>query len=61
MDEDEYSRHEILDRTALIRSTFQEWVLDAPACQADPEFKELAERSWAALEALYQKIGSKHL
>lgn len=64
--EDEYRPgsagcHELLDRTALLSDMLQRYLLDHPACVANPGWYMLAEQAGAALRELYQQIGAEHL
>jgi hypothetical protein len=53
--------HELLDRTALLSDLVQRYLLDHPACVANPEWYRLANQAAAALQDLYQLVGAVHL
>ena len=53
--------HELLDRTALLSDMLERYLLEHPACVANPGWFLLAERAAAALRELYQQIGGEHL
>jgi hypothetical protein len=53
--------HELLDRAILFARMVEEEVQNHPACLQNREWYELAERATAALNDLYQRIGSEHL
>jgi hypothetical protein len=53
--------HELLDRTALLSDMLDRYLLDHPACVANPGWYMLAEQAAAALRELYQQIGGEHL
>jgi hypothetical protein len=53
--------HELLDRAALLADMLERYLLDHPACVANPEWYRLAEQAAASLQALYQLVGAEHL
>jgi hypothetical protein len=53
--------HELLDRTALIAETVEQYLLSHPACVQNEEWFALAERALSALHELYQRVGERHL
>jgi hypothetical protein len=53
--------HELLDRAALLSDMLQRYLLDHPACVANPAWYVLAEQAAAALHELYQQVGGEHL
>src|SRR2546430_2055552 len=53
--------HELLDRTALLSDLLERYILDHPACVANPAWYRLAEQAAAALCELYQQVGAEHL
>jgi len=64
--EDEYRPgsagcHELLDRTALLSDMLERYLLEHPACVANPSWYALVEQAAAALRELYQQIGGEHL
>jgi len=54
---DEFSYHEVLDRTHVIISQFEEFVMEHPAINKHEELQEKAENIHNLLGALYQEIG----
>jgi hypothetical protein len=56
-----YSCHELLDRTAMLMNTLDQYVLGHPACVNNKEWFALAYRAVDALNELYQKVGADHL
>ena len=53
--------HELLDRTFLVSSMVDEYVLTHPACVQNQEWFALAKQASDALANLYMRIGSAHL
>ena|SRR5437667_12301558 len=53
--------HELLDRTALAVDIVERYVRTHPAGVENREWFALAEQAVAALQELYQRIGSAHL
>lgn len=53
--------HELLDRTAMFADMIERHLTTHPACIANPEWYELAERAASALHELYQRVGAEHL
>jgi hypothetical protein len=53
--------HELLDRTALIMKTVEEFIVSHPACLNNKEWFALARQASEALHELYQQIGAEHL
>jgi hypothetical protein len=53
--------HELLDRTALLNDLLERYLLEHPACVANPEWYLLAQQAAAALQELYQQVGTLHL
>ena len=53
--------HELLDRTAVLSDMLERYLLEHPACVANPDWYMLAEQAAAALRELYQQIGGEHL
>src|SRR5262249_28976770 len=53
--------HELLDRTALLAQLVDQQIRTHPACVANAEWFQLADRAAAALAELYQQIGAEHL
>ena len=53
--------HELLDRTALVADTVEQYVLSHPACIQHQDWFALAEQAVTALRELYQRIGAEHL
>ncbi len=53
--------HELLDRTAMIADTLEQYVLAHPACVQNKEWFALAEQAVTALRELYQRVGEAHL
>jgi len=53
--------HELLDRTALVGDTVEQYVLSHPACAANAEWYALADQAASALRELYQRIGAAHV
>ncbi len=53
--------HELLDRTILAAEMVEQSVLEHPACAQNREWYALAERAVAALNDLYQAVGTEHL
>ena len=53
--------HELLDSTALAADIVERYVRTHPACVQNREWFALAEQAVAALQELYQRIGSAHL
>ena len=53
--------HELLDRTILLAEQVERTILSHPACIQNRQWYELASEASAALNELYQRIGSEHL
>lgn len=53
--------HELLDRTALLSDMLERYLMEHPACVANPDWYVLAEQAAAVLRELYQQIGGEHL
>lgn len=53
--------HELLDRTAMLATQVEQYVLTHPACVQNPQWYELADQAVTALNELYQRIGEAHL
>ncbi|WP_439622910.1 hypothetical protein [Gemmata sp.] len=53
--------HELLDRASLLSDMAERYLLEHPACVANPGWYALAERAAAALRELYQQVGAEHL
>jgi len=53
--------HELLDRTAMLGDSVEEYILDHPSCVQNPEWYALADQAVTALRELYQRIGAEHL
>jgi hypothetical protein len=53
--------HELLDRTALVADTLEQYILTHPACVQHKDWYVLAEQAVLALRELYQQIGAEHL
>lgn len=53
--------HELLDRASLLADMLEKYLLDHPACVANPGWYTLAEQAAAALRELYQQVGAVHL
>jgi hypothetical protein len=56
-----YSCHELLDRTAMLMNTVDQYLLSHPACVNNKEWFALAYKAVDALNSLYQKVGADHL
>jgi hypothetical protein len=56
-----YGCHELLDRTAMLMNTLDQYVLGHPACVNNKEWFALAYQAVDALNDLYQKVGADHL
>jgi len=56
-----YGCHELLDRTAMLMKTVDQYVLGHPACANNKEWFALAYRAVDALNELYQRVGVDHL
>lgn len=53
--------HELLDRTAMLMNTLDQYILGHPACVNNKEWFALAYQAVDALNDLYQRIGADHL
>lgn len=53
--------HELLDRTALVADTLEQYILTHPACVQNKEWFALAHQAVVALRELYQQVGADHL
>jgi hypothetical protein len=53
--------HELLDRVSIIADMTERFLVEHPACIANPAWHELAERASGALHELYQQVGAEHL
>ena len=53
--------HELLDRTSMVADLVEERVLSHPACVANRDWDEIAERAASALRGLYQRIEAEHV
>lgn len=51
--------HELIDRTSLIETMFDQFVLDTEVIESHPELLEIATRISDDLGALYQALGSR--
>lgn len=58
---DEYSHHEALHMSSKLCEAVNEWLVDHPAIQADPERLDLAKQAAEYLMSLYQLIGRQCL
>ena len=56
-----YGCHELLDRTSMLMSNVDEFILGHPACVHNKEWFALAYQAVDLLNELYQKIGAEHL
>jgi hypothetical protein len=56
-----YGCHEVLDRTAMLMKTVDEYILGHPACVNNKEWFALAYQAVDALNQLYQRVGAEHL
>jgi hypothetical protein len=56
-----YGCHELLDRTALLMNTLDQYILGHPACFHNKEWFTLAYTAVDALNKLYQQVGADHL
>jgi hypothetical protein len=56
-----YGCHELLDRTALVADTVEQYLLSHPACVQNRDWYALADQAAAALRELYQRVGAEHL
>jgi hypothetical protein len=56
-----YGCHELLDRTSVLMSNVDEYILGHPACVNNKEWFALAYKAVDLLNELYQKIGAEHL
>jgi hypothetical protein len=56
-----YGCHELLDRTAMLMNTVDQYVLGHPACVHNKEWFALAYKAVDALNELYQRVGADHL
>lgn len=55
---DAYGRHEVLHMSLFLAQAVEEQLLDHAQIQANPRWRELAERANDALLTLYQAIGA---
>ncbi|MFO0892803.1 MAG: hypothetical protein U0790_27140 [Isosphaeraceae bacterium] len=53
--------HELLDRTALLANSVEEWLLGHPACLSHPDWYRLAQGAFATLDELYRRIADAHI
>jgi hypothetical protein len=53
--------HELLDRASLLSDMTERYLLEHPACIANPAWYALAEQAAVALRDLYQQVGAAHL
>ncbi len=53
--------HELLDRTSMLGDMLEQYVLEHPACVANPQWYELATQAVTALRELYQQVGAVHV
>ena len=53
--------HELFDRTFMVASMLDDFVLTHPACINNPEWFALAKQSLDLLYKMYQEIGAVHL
>lgn len=52
--------HELLDRLDMVTEILAEYVLNHPACLANPEWYAEADTAVTILCSLYQKVGQDH-
>jgi hypothetical protein len=52
--------HELLDRLSMVSGILTEYVLNHPACLANPEWYAEADTAVTTLCSLYQKVGRDH-
>lgn len=52
--------HKLLDRTSMFADMIEHHLASHPACVANVEWYELAERAASALHELYQRVGAEH-
>jgi hypothetical protein len=55
---DDYGRHEVLHMSLFLAQCIEEQLVDHSQVQANPHWRELAERANDALLTLYQAIGA---
>ncbi|MCE9532665.1 MAG: hypothetical protein K8T89_16325 [Planctomycetes bacterium] len=53
--------HELLDRVSMIANMVDSFILEHPACVANPDWFALAEQAVYSLNDLYQQVGAVHL
>jgi len=53
--------HELLDRTSLLSSNVEQFILAHPACVHNKEWFALAYQAVNHLNELYQKVGAQHM
>lgn len=58
---DEFSKHELLDRTHLIADMFERYVAEHEALDGSPQFKAKVETISVHLQELYQALGKEFL
>lgn len=56
---DEFSKHEALDRSAMILNIIDTHLLQHPVIKLDKELKEKVTKSAELLYEVYQELGSK--
>ena len=56
-----YACHALLDRTAMLMTTLERYILEHPACLNNKEWFAMAYKAVDLLNELYQKIGGEHL
>jgi len=56
-----YGCHELLDRTAMLMTNVERYILEHPACVNNKEWFAMAYQAVDLLNELYQKIGAEHL
>lgn len=54
---DPFSRHELLDRTHLVRESIEDWLYSHPAIR--PDEQQLLDEAQDTLGRLYQLIGTR--
>ena len=58
---DDYSRHEALDRTCMLAQTLSFWLLQHPYIDSKPELGQKIARAVELLYEVYNDIGEEHL
>lgn len=53
--------HELLDRTALLAGSVDDWLLNNPACLSRPDWFRLASKALNALQELYDNVAEEHI